>query len=99
MSQASTARVITEELRDRVLQRIDSPKGRELVATLVCVGDDIESAIDKLTYEYKYRCVVDDEMGPANADSALDLSASLEQSLLDARRMLEAELATERVAR
>lgn len=68
-----------------------------MVGTLICVGDDIASVIEKLTYEYKYRCVVDDEMGPANADSALDLSANLEQSLLEARRALETELHTEAV--
>ncbi|HKQ49998.1 MAG TPA: hypothetical protein VJZ71_18125 [Phycisphaerae bacterium] len=89
MKQASTSHPITKDVRDRVLQEIASPKGRELVATLVCVGDDIANAIEKLTYEYKYRCVVDDEMGPANSDSALDLSANLEQSLLEARRALE----------
>ena len=98
MSQTSTSHIITEELRDEVLQKISSPKGRELVAALVCVGDNIALAIDKLTYEYKYRCVVDDEMGPANADSALELSANLEQSLLEARRMLETELVPERTS-
>ena len=92
MSQASTTHTITQDVRDRVLQGIDSPKGRELVSTLVCEGDDIATAIEKLTYEYKYRCVVDDEMGPANASSALDLSANLEHSLLEARRELEVEL-------
>jgi len=91
MSRTSTSRIITNELRDEVLQKISSPKGRGLVATLVCVGDDIALAIDKLNYEYKYRCIVDDEMGPANADSVLELSANLEQSLLEARRVLEAE--------
>lgn len=95
MSQASTSHLITKDVRDRVLQGIGSPKGRELVASLVCEGDDIATAIEKLTYEYKYRCVVDDEMGPANADSALELSANLEQSLLEAQRMLEAELVPE----
>ncbi len=76
-------------LLDRVLRRVRSQKGRELVGTLVRVGDDIGSAIDRLNYEYKYRCVVDDEMGPANAPSANELSADLEQSLLEARHALE----------
>jgi hypothetical protein len=94
MSQASKTHVVTRELRDRVLQGIASPKGRELVGTLICVGEDIGSAIEKLTYEYKYRCIVDDEMGPANTPAALDLSANLEQSLLEARRALETETAS-----
>jgi hypothetical protein len=90
MSQSSATHPITQELRERMLSSIESPKGRELVASLVRVGDEIGAAIEMLTYEYKYRCVVDDEMGPANAPAALDLSASLEQSLLEARRLLEA---------
>lgn len=84
---------IDSVLLDRVLREIESPKGRELVATLVHIGDDIGAAIDRLNYEYKYRCVVDDEMGPANAPAANDLSANLENSLLVARQVLENELA------
>ncbi len=91
MSQHATKPVVSRALRERMLLSVGSPNGRELVAALVAVGDDLGSAIEKLAYEYKYRCVVDDEMGPANAPSALELSANLEQSLLEAKQVLEAE--------
>lgn len=80
---------IDSVLLDRVLRSIASPKGRALVSSLVHLNDEVGGAIDRLNYEYKYRCVVDDEMGPANAPCANDLSANLEQSLLEARHALE----------
>jgi hypothetical protein len=91
--------VISQSLLDGVFKKIDSPMGRELVSTLVRVGDDIDSAIDKLAYEYKYRCVVDDEMGPANAPTALDLSENLEHAILTAKQALEEIAETQPVAR
>jgi hypothetical protein len=92
--------VISQSLLDGVFKKIDSPMGRELVSTLVRVGDDIDSAIDKLAYEYKYRCVVDDEMGPANGPIALDLSEeNLEHAILTAKQALEEIAVTQPVAR